>query len=85
MDEWHACAALGLDPRCQALANRSGRAVDFVECADGTTVCFDVSGQIVLPAAQPLSRGTKQHAARVRHKTNHYASGRPTHLTRTQR
>ncbi|HUE74414.1 MAG TPA: hypothetical protein VMP01_26260 [Pirellulaceae bacterium] len=65
-DERHICQALGLEPGPQALINRSGTALDVVQCLDGTDVWFDLSRQVPLPAPHPIVQKNAKCAARPR-------------------
>ena len=61
MDERHVCGMLGLVPRSQALASRRGNALDVIECENGASVWFDVSGLVSLPVLGPRRKQNADH------------------------
>lgn len=83
MDERHVCEVLGLAPRSQALLNFRGKALDVIECAGGTNVCFDVSALVPLPAPQPPRRKKDPHSAGARRQSARCVQAREKRLSQT--
>ena len=85
MDEGYVCAALGKSLKRTALTQQRGRAVDIVKCGDGTTVCFDVSGEIALPAPATRRKSHARHDGNSRPANTLCTSGERKRLSRTRR
>jgi hypothetical protein len=54
-DEYDILATLGREPAGQSLAEREGRLLDVIVCADGRETCFDVTDVLVRPARRKRS------------------------------
>jgi hypothetical protein len=53
-DEYDVVAALGLEPRSQALVEQPACLCDVVQCADGEEVWFELTGMLHDPRQRPI-------------------------------